>query len=794
LGSLKVEAGQVPPESKGTHSAWKRPLFPVVLALMGGLVAGAWGFKAPGNGLLWVSALFWVFLAGLYLARQSFWFLPLVFFAVLGAGFYHSSLTPRFYSGHVASLPLGEELVLAGRLARTSRVTSEETRLFFRAEAWKGPRGWERLEGLVLLHTAPFTPPPVGTRLVVRGKLREFRDPKNPGAPNRTRQWAAEGVFRRMYLRDPGHLVLLGSRESISLAEHLRGGVRRLLAQMPLYPRAIYLSMLLGDQGEVTPEMRENLARTGTSHILVINGMHLGAVAAVTYFGVFWLLRRFPWLLLRVNALKLATLAAVVPVVGYAHLAGGSPSTQRAEIMVLAYLFLVFLGRPREIWSGLALAALVILVLSPLRLFSVSFQLSFAAVAGILYLVPQWFKTKGTPFAEGNGRVWLARLGRWAREALAVSGAASLATAPLVAHHFQVVSLYGFLVNLAVIPLVLMAALPLGEMAVLAEAAALTPLARLFLTVGEIPVTLGYTLISWVARLPGSGLAVPTPSWTQIILLYSLVLFLFPRHRRWWTWVGTALTVSALIVSISLPLRQPAKACEITVLDSNSGLAGLVVAPSGQRLVVSAAWPTPPGWEGGGPGPLPGYLNWRQFRRLDALVALELNPRNVLELLALVKHFQVGGLWWQGPRPTGMAVTLMNFLGDAGHPAQDLGQMKSPLRLGEVSLEFVRLAPVQKMALKVESAGRQVLILPPLRHGTEGGKGPPLSELEALIAPESLPLELLPQFPAKNLIFYGAREAETLPPTGTLSVFYTRQGLVTLHLAQDGATITQWRP
>ena len=153
--------------------------------------------------------------------------------------------------------------------------------------------------------------------------------------------------------------------------------------------RAIYLAMLLGDQGEITPAMRQNFARTGTSHLLVINGLHLGMVAAVTYFLSFWLLRRFSRLLLRVNVVKIATLLAAIPVVFYAWVAGGSPSTQRAEVMVLAYLLLVFLGRPGEVWSALALAALVILSLSPLRLFTTSFQLSFVAVAALIYLLPR---------------------------------------------------------------------------------------------------------------------------------------------------------------------------------------------------------------------------------------------------------------------------------------------------------------------------------------------------------------------------------------------------------------------
>src|SRR4030042_4353540 len=157
----------------------------------------------------------------------------------------------------------------------------------------------------------------------------------------------------------------------------------------------MYLAMLLGDQGESPPEMRQAFTRTGTSHLLVINGMHLAAVAAVAYFLCFWGLRRFPRLLLRINAVKVSWVVAAIPVVAYAWMAGGSPSTQRAEIMVLAYLLLLFLGRPREVWSALALAALIILSLSPLRLYAISFQLSFAAVAGLVYFLPRWFQGAG---------------------------------------------------------------------------------------------------------------------------------------------------------------------------------------------------------------------------------------------------------------------------------------------------------------------------------------------------------------------------------------------------------------
>ena len=106
---------------------------------------------------------------------------------------------------------------------------------------------------------------------------------QNPGTFDRPRFLAADGIFRELRSEDPQRLVFLASG-AFPWAERLRGGIRQLLKPLDPAGRAIYLSMLLGDQGEVTQEMRQNLARTGTSHLLVVNGLHLGMVAAVIFF------------------------------------------------------------------------------------------------------------------------------------------------------------------------------------------------------------------------------------------------------------------------------------------------------------------------------------------------------------------------------------------------------------------------------------------------------------------------------------------------------------------------------
>jgi competence protein ComEC len=734
---------------------------------------------------------------------------PLLFFFLLGVGLYHQALAPDFPSHHLAHLSQRDEVVLSGRLCRPTRVGPQGVRLYLAMEASKDPAGWRAATGQLVVSAPALTAPPVGTKVFVRGKLREPQVLLNPGAMDRPRQLAAEGIYRQMYLKDLDHLVFVAEDQAPSLAESLRGGIRILLQALPPNTEAIYLSMLLGDQGKVTPEMRQNLSRTGTSHLLVINGMHLGAVAAVTYALVFWLMRLFPWLLLRVNAVKVATLSAALPVVGYAHLAGGSPSTQRAEVMVLAYLLLMFLGRFREVWSALALAALWILVLNPLLLFSVSFQLSFAAVAGIVLLAPRLLDLASrsglirepdrSPGARPSGglmaRRALHRAGWRGLELLAVSMAASLATTPLVAHHFQVVSVFGFLVNLAAIPLVLMVALPLGELAILAQGLSLTLLAQVFLAIGQLPLAWGYGLITWVAALPGSGVTVPTPSWFQVALMYAVILLMFTARRRTWNWAGAGLGAAVLAATLAWPGWPTGPRGEITLLDSRTGLDAVLVAPEGQRLAVTAAWDVWPGWEGGGFGPLPSYLHWRQFSRLDGVLALNLNPRNARQALVLAQQFDLGGFWWRGPRPAEKVIDLMNLLGDRGQPALALDKMNPPRRLGSMTLAYLFWEGGKGAALQVDCLGSRALLLPPLKRAlVESLPWPEGCPLTVLVAPGEAPAAVVARLKPENLVLYGSPEPGAGSQDPSRPTRLTRDGAVTLTCTGKSASLSQWRP
>jgi competence protein ComEC len=779
-------------------SAVARPLVPVALALMAGIASPAWGLRLADPWLAAGLAGLWGAMALIWWARRPARLLPLTFFWLVGLALGQQALAPSFPADHLVHLPQEGEVTLLGRLNRPGKMGPQRVQLFLAASAWRSPAGWRPATGRLLVTAPALALPPVGTDVVLKGRLNPPRVLKNPGTFDRPRYLAADRIFREVRLQDRGRLVFLAATAGYPLGEKLRGGIRRLLKDLDQPLRAIYLAMLLGDQGEITPEMRLTFARTGTSHLLVINGMHLGMVAAVTYFLSFWLLRRWAWLLLRINVVQAATLIAVLPVVAYAWMAGGSPSTQRAEVMVLAYLLVVFLGRPREVWSALALAALIILTLAPLRLFAISFQLSFAAVGAIIYLVPRLVWGAAVDLADRAPSLW-SRIVFRGKEWLAVSAVATLATAPLVAFYFQVVSLLGILVNLVAIPLALGLALPLGEAAVLAQALSLTPVAQFFLALGQWPLWLAYKVVALGAGLPGSAITMPIPSWAQIGAYYLFFICLLAPRRSSLTRGGAALAGVFLAVTLTLPLVRDHRGLEVTCLDS-SGLDGVAVSPEGRRLVFSArapAWPGKPA----GPGPLPGYCHWRQFRRLELVAALTLSQDNAAELLTLARQFAVGGYWFGRRGREGPAYwDLWNYLGDRGAAPRSLERGQPPARLGSVILKFLQLGQERGVAMQLQGEGRRALIIPPVRH-LDSQDLPP----GAAVAPDLLilpaPLALRPEGrvlirrlqPGCLVLYGGSRDSGDAgrAPAG-IPCHFTRNGAVSVYLAPGSITVRQW--
>ncbi|HEY0630958.1 MAG TPA: ComEC/Rec2 family competence protein [Thermoleophilaceae bacterium] len=254
---------------------------------------------------------------------------------------------------------------------------------------------------------------------------------------------AAGGSFDwRAYLRRRGIAFELAV-DSLADSGRRRGGLagaidsmrRRaeaaLGARLSAPKAALARGMVLGQDELIDPLERDDFRRSGLAHVLAVSGQNVMLLYALA----------LPFLACVGFGPRLRVAALLALIAVYVPLAGAGPSLQRAGVMGAAGLVALAAGRAGSRWYALWLAAVITLALNPRVAGDTGWQLSFAAVAGILLLAkPLQAAMSGLP--------------RLLSEGIAVTLAATVATAPLIAHDFGTVSLAGLAANVVALPLV----------------------------------------------------------------------------------------------------------------------------------------------------------------------------------------------------------------------------------------------------------------------------------------------------------------------------------------------------
>ena len=269
---------------------------------------------------------------------------------------------------------------------------------------------------------------PVGAEVRVRGAVREIED------------WE-RGYLRRLgvatVVRAPGVEPTGAARSGVlGLLDRARGRAEAALGVGTTGPAAALLrGFVIGADDEIDPATVEEFKRSGLAHLLAVSGQNIILLAALgnAVFAVLGLSRRSRLLWL------LVLIAAYVPI------AGGGASIQRAGVMGAAGVVAALGSRPASRWYALGLAAAFTLAIDPRACADPGWQLSFAAVAGIFILSAPLARLLGGERPGLRGRV---------AEGAALTIAASLATAPLMAFLFGAVSLVTLPANLAAAPAV----------------------------------------------------------------------------------------------------------------------------------------------------------------------------------------------------------------------------------------------------------------------------------------------------------------------------------------------------
>jgi competence protein ComEC len=276
--------------------------------------------------------------------------------------------------------------------------------------------GWQAVAGEAYLYLPPHVDYSPGDRLEVVGEL-----------------GPAVRSGRRAMFYPEVKLLGAGGGGPGGLLPRLRQSLSRGLARALPEPQAsLAQALLLGQRGNLPPSLRQDFARTGTAHLLAISGLHISVLAGIVLSLAAWALGRHrPYYL--IVALLLVWL--------YILLSGFRPPAVRAGIMASLFLWGEGIGRPRAAFTALAFAAAAMIGISPRLLGEASFQLTFAAMAGIVILSPR--------LQDMGHRL---RLPRVVGDSLAYSVGPTVTVLPLVSHYFGLVPLLGVPATLLALP------------------------------------------------------------------------------------------------------------------------------------------------------------------------------------------------------------------------------------------------------------------------------------------------------------------------------------------------------
>lgn len=303
-------------------------------------------------------------------------------------------------------------------------------------------------------------------------------------------------------------------------------------------------ALTLGYKEDLDPDIERSFQKAGAAHILAVSGLHTGIVytllvALLTLGG-----RLRPMYEQRGWQCVLSG-SIIAGLTAYAAMTGGTPSVVRSVLMLTLMEIAVVLHREAFSPNTLAAAAVLILVVHPLDLFSVSFQLSFMAVLGILVLLPLFrFRIPGGKVKKHSLQASVRRIGDYFIGIVGVSLAAQLGTLPLTLYYFGQCSNYFLLTNLIVIPLafviVSLGVLLLGVSGLASLCGAGAWLVHGVAGVLTFSVRFLNASVGWIERLAGSVTTMRI-SLPMVFLLYGAIAGGYlTLHRSLWYLLPTA--------------------------------------------------------------------------------------------------------------------------------------------------------------------------------------------------------------------------------------------------------------
>ncbi len=456
----------------------------------------------------------------------------------------------------------------------------------------------------------------------------------------------------------------------------------RIYALFPDPEASLLAGILLGQDNNMPADLQQAFKNTGTTHIIAISGFNIAIIAGI-----------FVTLFSRFFGKRNGAILAILGITFYTLLVGAGASVVRAAIMGTFSLIAAQFGRRNLALNILAFVALIMALFNPFVLWDVGFQLSFAATLGLVLYAQPMEEAAARFIARRFPSAPVEKIVGPLSDYILLTLAAQITTLPIIAYHFQRISLVSLIAN----PLILPAQPPvmiLGGLAVL--------LSHLYFPLGQIVAWVAWPFPAYTIRmveffdgLPGAVVPLDDFNLLFVIIFYLILFgltFAGARLTRYRAVLTPAMSISLLAVFTVLTwrsvLNMPDGRLHVTFLDVGSSDAVLIKTPRGQYVLING---------GLSPSQLSDQLGRRLppfDRNLDYLVIASTQENEVAALPRTLERFQPENVLWAGNQQASFSSEKLDeWLTSRAIPIRD-AQRNDELDLGDgAKLRVLSVSP-----------------------------------------------------------------------------------------------------
>ncbi|HQV92832.1 MAG TPA: ComEC/Rec2 family competence protein [Anaerolineales bacterium] len=561
----------------------------------------------------------------------------------LGSARYQYSV-PNFDAFHIAFYnDRNYDLLMTGYLIEPPDYRDSYTNLRLQVTAVDTGDGDLEADGLLLARVDANQVFHYGEIIRLRGKLKT--PPENEDFSYRD-YLAAQNIHSYMSNAEvtvlPGNGGNIFSAALYALKEKSLANIYRIF---PDPESSLLAGILLGVDTGLTKELQGAFKNTGTAHIIAISGFNISIIAGI----FFTLFSRF-------FGPRWGSALAVFGIIFYTLLVGGDAAVVRAAIMGTFALFARQIGRRQFAMNTLLAVAMLMCAWNPLYIWDVGFQLSFFATLGLILYAEPFSQAASNLLHRFLGATTVEKITQPLSDFVLLTFAAQLTTIPIMAYHFQRISLVSFLANPFILP-AQPAVMILGGVAAL--------LSLIWLPLGQLAAWVAYPfalytirVVELFDRIPRGTIFLGDFSFVFVLLFYIALLSLTFNWSALREWIHTlrakagTLGAGSAIVLLTIALllvwraasSVPDRLLHITFLDVGSADAVLIKTPTGKNILIN-----------GGPSVtiLSDELGRRVSafdRSLDWLIVANTDEEQVASLPRALERYKPDNVLWSGNR------------------------------------------------------------------------------------------------------------------------------------------------